>query len=219
MTTTITRNLITGREYEGTDPKGNKFVFTHLSDFCKQYDLELSAVSRVVNGKRRSHKGWGFQELNVPEEIAATQVFVPSTARFVPISATTPEGETHQFESTQKCAESSLIKGTGISREMMTNNCRGLIGEVKGWTFRFTRVTEEEAKKFEALREEKNKIKRYKIISPDGIVMHSNNLASFCREKGILRGEMSKIMKDPSYYYKGWFIERLVPKRTGRWGE
>jgi group I intron endonuclease len=44
--------------YEFIDSDGEVYVTDCLSDFCKQYELSMSQLSQVVNGKARHHKGW-----------------------------------------------------------------------------------------------------------------------------------------------------------------
>jgi group I intron endonuclease len=44
--------------YEFIDPDGEVYITDNLSDFSKQYNLSISQLSQVVNGKARHHKGW-----------------------------------------------------------------------------------------------------------------------------------------------------------------
>lgn len=39
-------------------PEGITHSITHLSNFAKEHSLDPSALSRVLSGKAKSHKGW-----------------------------------------------------------------------------------------------------------------------------------------------------------------
>lgn len=44
--------------YELTDSNGDIYVTDNLTDFTKQHDLSQGNLVNVINGKRKSHKGW-----------------------------------------------------------------------------------------------------------------------------------------------------------------
>lgn len=46
--------------YELTDPDGNSYITTNLTEFCKDHNLNQGNMSRVCNNvpKYKSHKGW-----------------------------------------------------------------------------------------------------------------------------------------------------------------
>jgi hypothetical protein len=39
-------------------PNGTRVETCCLSDLCKRYDLDISAMSRLAHDKRKSHRGW-----------------------------------------------------------------------------------------------------------------------------------------------------------------
>lgn len=46
------------KEYLIIDPNNNKFYIKGLKQFCKQFNLNVSAMSSVSTGNRKHHKGW-----------------------------------------------------------------------------------------------------------------------------------------------------------------
>ncbi len=60
------------RHYIATDPNGNVYDVFNLSQFCKDYNLSISAMSQMATGRiaknktnpRRTHKGWVCKYVN-----------------------------------------------------------------------------------------------------------------------------------------------------------
>ena len=52
--------------YKLLSPAGEIVEFNNLSDFCLLNDLDKGHISKVVNGSRKSHKGWRLP-LNLDE--------------------------------------------------------------------------------------------------------------------------------------------------------
>lgn len=48
---------------EFVDHEGNKFYPDTMTSFCKEHNLDVSAMSRVRKGERPHHKGWTCREL------------------------------------------------------------------------------------------------------------------------------------------------------------
>ena len=46
------------KTYSLKNPKGEIHTFTGMSKFCKKNDLTQSAVSLILSGVRKRHKGW-----------------------------------------------------------------------------------------------------------------------------------------------------------------
>lgn len=46
------------RSYSIVSPKGKLFTFSNVAKFSARFNLDRSAVSRVAQGIRGSHKGW-----------------------------------------------------------------------------------------------------------------------------------------------------------------
>ena len=52
------------KRYECVDPEGNIFTTTNgLTQFCRENGLTPSLMSKVANGERPYHKGWGCRRL------------------------------------------------------------------------------------------------------------------------------------------------------------
>jgi hypothetical protein len=58
----ITRNqnmqLAHAKEYTFLNPDGEKQTMVNLSEFCKLNNLDRSSMFKLLNGKRKTHKGW-----------------------------------------------------------------------------------------------------------------------------------------------------------------
>ena len=47
------------KTYNGfIDPNGNRVILTNLQAFCRENDLEVVHMRQLINGIRKSHKGW-----------------------------------------------------------------------------------------------------------------------------------------------------------------
>lgn len=44
------------------DPNGNRIMITNLQAFCRQNNLETIHMRELISGKRKSHKGWTWNE-------------------------------------------------------------------------------------------------------------------------------------------------------------
>ena len=44
----------------GTNPKGEKFIFSNQSEFAREHNLDQSAISACIRGRFKQHKGWKF---------------------------------------------------------------------------------------------------------------------------------------------------------------
>ena len=40
------------------DPSGSSFIITNARKFAKEHKLDPSSLSKVLNGKQTTHKGW-----------------------------------------------------------------------------------------------------------------------------------------------------------------
>ena len=47
-----------GKDYIFTDPKGEEYYVSCISDFCKAHNLTPSNMRKVAKGERSFHKGW-----------------------------------------------------------------------------------------------------------------------------------------------------------------
>lgn len=57
------------REYSGHktytgfhDPNGQRVIISNLAEFCRQHGLDAVHMRELINGKRKSHKGWTWRE-------------------------------------------------------------------------------------------------------------------------------------------------------------
>jgi hypothetical protein len=46
------------KDFEFLSPRGERYHAHGLKEFCAEHRLDLSAMSRVWNGKQRAHRGW-----------------------------------------------------------------------------------------------------------------------------------------------------------------
>jgi hypothetical protein len=46
------------KTYTLTSPRGKQITFTNLRKFCRENNLDRSALRRVYNGRLKSYKGW-----------------------------------------------------------------------------------------------------------------------------------------------------------------
>ena len=43
-------------------PDGNRTIITHLAAFCREHKLGIAHMHEVKRGKRKSYRGWIWQE-------------------------------------------------------------------------------------------------------------------------------------------------------------
>ena len=55
------RNNLTGLNYIGISPNGEKYEFLEQKGFAKEHKLDTSALSKCLRGILKQHKGWTFK--------------------------------------------------------------------------------------------------------------------------------------------------------------
>jgi hypothetical protein len=50
--------ILLAKKYSFISPTGELFEGTNISQFCREQNLSNSMMSKVLNGKRKQHKGW-----------------------------------------------------------------------------------------------------------------------------------------------------------------
>lgn len=51
-------NHSNAKDFTITDPDGKMYSGRNIKDFAKENGLDATCLTRVINGKRKSHKGW-----------------------------------------------------------------------------------------------------------------------------------------------------------------
>lgn len=51
---------------------------------------------------------------------------------------------------------------------------------------------------------------KWRVIGPDGVVLHLDGLRQFCRKNGLSQGDMSLVASGAASHHKGWRCEKLA---------
>lgn len=55
------------KEYKIVDKEGNLYYVNNIVKFSKEYNLDYSAMYKVVSGKLKSYKGWTGEIIYSPD--------------------------------------------------------------------------------------------------------------------------------------------------------
>lgn len=104
--------------YLATDPSGNKIdINSGLKQFCKENNLALSCVRRVLSGDRTHHKHWSF-----------TKIYSVNSGKAKKYTCTDPNGKTYDTECLSKfCKQHNLVS------TLMTKVAKGIRQHHKEW--------------------------------------------------------------------------------------
>ncbi|HEY1011337.1 MAG TPA: GIY-YIG nuclease family protein [Herpetosiphonaceae bacterium] len=171
-------NPVNIRVWEGfIDPDGNEVIIENLHKFCRENGLSVSSMEKLTrpNGKARSIKGWSHKNsLKNQARIQVWDGFIDPSGNPVIIR------NLFAF-----CRENGLNDGS------MYDVAKGKSYSYKGWTYNNDR---------------KNKrTKTYTgFINPEGQRLTITNLRAFCRETGLDRTKLFKLINGTIDQYKGW---------------
>ena len=93
------------------DGQGNEHELDSISAFAREYGLERSLLSRVVNGRRYHHRGWHLPHVSLIKELVD------------------PDGNTHRFYS-----QAAFCREHGLDKDGVSRLLNGNISQHRGWT-------------------------------------------------------------------------------------
>lgn len=112
------------KPYKMISPDGEIFDGVNLSALCRKYDLSISAMTNVKNGRLGNHKGWIAYDPNQPVS--------PFTGKIrewmVTYSVRSPDGVEYQTNNIEAFARERCLDPKGLRK-----TARGLQSHHKGW--------------------------------------------------------------------------------------
>lgn len=112
-------------KYGLISPTGEIFEVHGLAAFCREHGLTYSAMHRVTQGKRRSHKGWLSAEYSEKWDNREPKASSNAKKRFIVIS---PSGEMSLI-----CGLKAFCSERGLQQSNMTAVAKGRLSHHKGW--------------------------------------------------------------------------------------
>jgi hypothetical protein len=160
------------------DPDGNEVTIKNLYDFCRQNDLDFSAMHRLAKGesKLKSYKGWSHK--NSPRQ----RGYIKTYEGFID-----PDG--NLIEPITNLA--AFCRANNLDKTHMVAVAKGRLYSHKGWTYQNDR--------------ENLGVKTYTgFIAPSGNNVVIVNLQAFCRENGLDVVHMRELISGKRKRHKGW---------------
>ena len=59
----ILKANLTGKLYKGISPEGEEFIFDNINKFAREHGLNQPNIWGCLSGKRKTHKGWQFENI------------------------------------------------------------------------------------------------------------------------------------------------------------
>jgi group I intron endonuclease len=116
------RALTTSRDYELMSPDGKIIKGRNVSELCRKYNLKSSAISRILNGKLCSYKGW---------KLPSTKLFgrsVTSKKLEREYELVSPDGQLFQSKGVR-----TLCRKFNLSESAISQVLNGKRKQCKGW--------------------------------------------------------------------------------------
>jgi GIY-YIG catalytic domain len=170
------------KEYYVMSPNGVGETIRNLSAFARSHGLSAGCLNRVSQGEGRQHRGWRVRPASAPDWLFREK------QRFVFI------------DPTNVVYESSRVNDFAEERDLDYKCLLGVINgsrySCNGW--RAFRVGAEH----KMLHKPRNK--QWRLVSPDGEEVLTDNLNAFSREKGLNVYELRRVAKGRREDYRGW---------------
>ena len=174
-------------------PNGDRFEVSNIKRLCAERGIgNASGFSNVRVGRLRSLKGWRAWHADEPEPIFVSRGPRSNSGR-KPLARRLidPAGKAIEASDLRAfCQENNLSYGA------MCSVAAGRQYEHRGW--RSPAWGDKPAPVGNVHGE------RFIMTSPEGEEFEIQNLAAFCREHGLTRANLSKVMRGVTTHHKGW---------------
>lgn len=100
-------------------PEGQVYEINNCNEFCRIHGLDAPNLRTVLNGKRKSHKGW-----TLADDTLRVKLQKPEIAKVL-----SPSGEEHIVRDSKKFAEEHFLHKSSFARLLS-----GEFKQHKGWT-------------------------------------------------------------------------------------
>jgi group I intron endonuclease len=158
-------------------PNDEIVVAKNIRKFCRDNNLNYEKIRMVLNGKRKSYKGWRLEGNPRNGYITASQ------NRKKKFQIVSPDGELMEFYGIQDFCQKYNLNPSSISILLS-----GKRKSNKGWTLPENEIT-------------KNILK-----SPTGDIVSITNITKFSKENNLTPSAIVAVLKGKRKHHKGWTI-------------
>jgi Mor family transcriptional regulator len=170
-------------------PEGKIITEESISSFCKKYNLDSSAILKVLSKKYKHHKGWTLPNIELCDYTAIGKQPKEFTLR-------SPTGEIVKGKNINKFAEENNLHAAHLGAVI-----NGKLKRHKGWSLPDTTLFGGDAYAIE-----------FSLKSPTGEIIKSRNVAKFCRENNLIEGCIWAVLTQKRISHKGWTLPN--PKKS-----
>lgn len=174
------------KEFELMSPTGEIIRGKNIKKFCSENNLNSQNIGNILLGRGKSCKGWKLPST----KLIGKQSLALTRSREYEIMS--PDGELIKGKNV-----SEFCRKYNLSTGAITNVLNGKLYSHKGWKLPSTELVG-------GALTTKRLEKKYKLISPDGVVFEGKGVRTLCRKFNLNEGSISEVLSGKRKHYKGW---------------